>query len=113
VTDVLGFMGDSSDNVPGVAGIGPKTAQKLVEDWGSMEDVYASLDEIGTPKMRERLAAGRESALLSKELVTIRTDVDVDLDLEALAVRPPANDLVTSLFTALEFKLLERFGGAK
>jgi DNA polymerase-1 len=112
VTDVLGFMGDASDNVPGVAGIGPKTAQKLVEDWGSMEDVYASLNEIGTPKMRERLAAGREAALLSKELVTIRTDLDVELDLEALAVRPPANELVTSLFTALEFtKLLERFGG--
>ncbi|HET6616759.1 MAG TPA: DNA polymerase I [Gemmatimonadota bacterium] len=112
VTDVLGFMGDSSDNVPGVAGIGPKSAQKLVEDWGSMEDVYANLDDVGTPKMRERLAAGREAALLSKDLVTIRTDLDVELDLEALAVRTPAPDLVTTLFTALEFtKLLERFGG--
>lgn len=112
VTDVLGFMGDTSDNVPGVAGIGPKTAQKLVEDWGAMEDVYAHLDEIGTPKMRERLAEGRDAALLSKDLVTIRTDIEVDLDLEALAVRPPAPDLVTTLFTALEFtRLLERFGG--
>jgi DNA polymerase-1 len=112
VTDVLGFMGDSSDNVPGVSGIGPKSAQKLVEDWGSMEEVYANLDEVGTPKMRERLAAGREAALLSKELVTIRTDLDVELDLERLATRGPAPDLVTTLFTALEFtKLLERFGG--
>jgi DNA polymerase-1 len=112
VTDVLGFMGDSSDNVPGVPGIGPKTAQKLVEDWGAMEDVYLHLDEVGTPKMRERLAEGRESAFLSKDLVTIRTDLDVRLDLEALAVRPPASDLVTTLFTALEFtRLLERFGG--
>ena len=112
VTDVLGFMGDSSDNIPGVAGIGPKSAQKLVEDWGSMEDVYAHLEEVGTPKMRERLEAGREAALLSKELVTIRTDLDVELDLDALAVQEPAPDLVTTLFTALEFtKLLERFGG--
>ncbi len=112
VTDVLGFMGDSSDNVPGVPGIGPKSAQKLVEDWGTMEDVYANLEAVGTPKMRERLAAGREAALLSKELVTIRTDLDVELDLERLAVRGPAPDLVTTLFTALEFtKLLERFGG--
>ncbi|HYO45573.1 MAG TPA: DNA polymerase I [Gemmatimonadota bacterium] len=112
VTDVLGFMGDTSDNVPGVAGIGPKTAQKLVEDWGTMEDVYAHLDEVGTPKMRERLAEGRDAALLSKDLVTIRTDLDVDLDLEALAVRSPAADLVTTLFTALEFtRLIERFGG--
>jgi DNA polymerase-1 len=112
VTDVLGFMGDSSDNVPGVAGIGPKTAQKLVEDWGAMEDVYAHLDEVGTPKIRERLAMGREAALLSKDLVTIRTDLAVELDLEALAVREPAPDLVTTLFAALEFtRLLERFGG--
>jgi len=112
VTDVLGFMGDSSDNVPGVPGIGPKTAQKLVEEWGSMEDVYANLDAVGTAKMRERLAEGRDAALLSKDLVTIRTDLDVELDLDALAVREPASDLVTTLFTALEFtRLLERFGG--
>jgi DNA polymerase-1 len=112
VTDVLGFMGDSSDNIPGVPGIGPKTAQKLVAEWGTMEEVYAQLDQVGSPKMQERLATGREAALLSKDLVTIRTDLDVDLDLERLAVRKPAPDLVTNLFTALEFtKLLERFGG--
>ncbi|HUP20697.1 MAG TPA: DNA polymerase I [Gemmatimonadota bacterium] len=112
VTDVLGLMGDASDNVPGVPGVGPKTAQRLVEEWGHVENLYARLDQVGTPKLREKLAEHRDSALLSKELVTIRTDLEVELDLPALEVREPASDLVTRLFTELEFsRLLERFGG--
>ena len=114
VTDVLGFMGDSSDNIPGIPRIGPKTAQKLVDEWGHMEDVYENLERVGTPKMRERLEEHREAALLSKDLVTIRTDLDVDLDLGALEVQSPAPELVTTLFSELEFhRLLERFGGGE
>ncbi len=112
VTDILGFMGDSSDNIPGVPGVGLKTAQKLVSEWGSMEDVYAHLDRAATPKLREKLAEHREAALLSKDLVTIRTDLDVELDLEVLAVREPDREKVTALFAELEFvALLRRFGG--
>jgi DNA polymerase-1 len=112
VTDVLGFMGDTSDNIPGVPGVGLKTAQKLVGDWGSMEDVYAHLDVAATPKLRQKLTEHRDAALLSKELVTIRTDVDVELDLEALRIREPDRGKVTELFAALEFMaLLRRFGG--
>ena len=112
VTDILGFMGDSSDNVPGVPGVGLKTAQKLVGEWGSMEDVYAHLDEAATPKLRQKLAEHRAAALLSKDLVTIRTDLELDLDLEALRVREPDRKKVTALFAELEFvALLRRFGG--
>ncbi len=114
VTDILGFMGDSSDNIPGVPGIGPKTARKLIEEWGHMEDVYANLDEVGTPKMRENLAEHREQAELSKHLVTIRTGLDVELDLDALEVAEPSAEAVTKLFSELEFhRLLERFGGGE
>ena len=112
VTDILGFMGDSSDNIPGVPGVGLKTAQKLVSGWGSMEDVYAHLDEAATPKLRDKLAEHREAALLSKELVTIRTDLDIELDLAALQTREPDRAKVTALFADLEFvALLRRFGG--
>ncbi len=112
VADLLGLMGDSSDNVPGVPGVGPKTARKLIEEWGGIEDIYQRLEEVGTPKLRERLAEHREAAILSKDLVTIRTDREVALDLEALKVAEPDAERVTRLFSELEFhKLLERFGG--
>ncbi|MGH7550398.1 MAG: DNA polymerase I [Gemmatimonadota bacterium] len=112
VIDILGFMGDSSDNIPGVPGVGLKTAQRLVTGWGSMEDVYEHLDEAATPKLREKLVEHREAALLSKDLVTIRTDLDVKLDLDSLTVREPDRDKATALFAELEFvALLKRFGG--
>ncbi|MGH7571472.1 MAG: DNA polymerase I [Gemmatimonadota bacterium] len=112
VIDILGFMGDSSDNIPGVPGVGLKTAQRLVTGWGSMEDVYDHLDEAATPKLRDKLVEHREAALLSKDLVTIRTDLDVELDLEALAVREPDREKATAFFAELEFvALLKRFGG--
>ncbi|HUP01190.1 MAG TPA: DNA polymerase I [Gemmatimonadota bacterium] len=112
VPDILGLMGDSSDNIPGIPGIGAKTARKLVEEWGSVEAIYEHIDQAGSPKLRERLTTYREAALLSKDLVTIRTDLDLDLDLETLATREPDREKATALFAELEFvKLLQRFGG--
>ena len=111
VPDVLGLMGDASDNIPGVPGVGAKTARKLVEEWGSIEELYAHLDEAATPKLRERLSANRDAALLSKDLVTIRTDLNVDLDLDTLAIREPDRGKAIGLFAELEFtKLMQRFG---
>ncbi|HEO71145.1 MAG TPA: DNA polymerase I, partial [Candidatus Hydrogenedentes bacterium] len=78
VVDALGLMGDASDNVPGVSGIGEKTARKLLERYGSIEGVYEHLDDL-KGKQRERLAQGKDMALLSRDLVTIRTDVEVPL----------------------------------
>ena len=112
VTDILGLMGDSSDNIPGVPGVGIKTARKLVTEWGSVEGLYANIDQAGTPKLRERLTEHRDAALLSKDLVTIRTDVEVDLDLDALRLEEPDTVRAGELFAELEFQpLLQRFGG--
>lgn len=113
VPDVLGLMGDSSDNIPGVPGVGLKTAQKLITEWGSVEGIYENIGVAGTPKLRDRLSENRDAALMSKNLVTIRTQLDVDLDLQALVREEPDAEAVTALFAELEFHpLLQRFGAA-
>jgi DNA polymerase-1 len=112
VTDVLALMGDASDNIPGIPGVGLKTAQKLVTEWGGLDEIYASLDRVGTPKMREKLAEHRADAFLSKELVTIRTDLEIDLDLGAFQRKEPDRRAVMKVFSELEFhRLAQRFGG--
>jgi len=112
VTDVLGLMGDASDNIPGIPGVGLKTAQKLVIEWGGIEGIYQNLERVGTPKMREKLAAHRADAFLSKELVTIQTDLDVALDVDALRRKEPDRRRLMKLFAELEFhRLAQRFGG--
>jgi DNA polymerase-1 len=85
VIDVLGLMGDSSDNVPGVPGIGRKTAVDLVRQYGNIEGVLEHIDEIGGPKRRENLRASHEQALESRALVTIELAAPVDVELEDLA----------------------------
>ena len=75
IVDMLALTGDSSDNVPGVPGIGPKTAQELLSQYGSLDGIYEHLDEITKKKAREALEQNREQAYLSKQLVTIDTDV--------------------------------------
>jgi len=80
--DLKALMGDSSDNIPGVRGIGAKTATALLQKYGSLEELYEHLDEVEKARFRKALEEGRESAFLSKALVTIRRDVDVSLDLE-------------------------------
>jgi DNA polymerase-1 len=103
VTDLLGLMGDSSDNVPGVPGIGPKTAQELIGKFGSMEEVLAHTEEIERPKVRENLETHRDQALLSKELVTIQTNVPVDFIPEDLVFKIVRQDRLVSYFQELEF----------
>ncbi|MBT4503175.1 MAG: DNA polymerase I, partial [Gemmatimonadetes bacterium] len=84
VIDVLGLMGDASDNVPGVPGVGAKTATKLILEHGSLEEVLASAPDFKQKKLRENLIEFADQARLSKELVTIDTDSPVELDLEAM-----------------------------
>ncbi len=112
VIDILALMGDSSDNVPGVPGIGKKTAQKLIAAYGSVEGVYAHLDDLAG-KQRERIEAHREQAELSKRLVTIVTDVPVTHSVEDLARREWDESAMKELFSELEFASVgERlFGG--
>src|SRR5829696_3794401 len=89
VTDYLALVGDSSDNVPGVKGIGEKTAQELVNSYGSIENILAHAAELTKKRPREALLAQGDMALLSKELVTIRADLPVTLDLEAMRLSEP------------------------
>ncbi len=84
IVDVLALVGDAVDNVPGVPGIGDKGARDLVREFGSVESVLEHADEVKRAAYREGLKSHREDALLSKQLVTLRTDAPVELDLEAL-----------------------------
>ena len=106
VTDYLGLVGDSSDNVPGVRGIGEKTALALIQEYGSLEEILAHAGAIRQKRAREALLEQQDGARLSKELVTIRTDVPIELDLEALRVFPPNIGQLQRLFTELEFHSL-------
>ena len=109
VVDALGLMGDTADNVPGVRGIGEKTARKLLETYGTLEGIYDHLDEI-KGKMRERLEHDHDTALLSRKLVTIDTDVPVEAQPEALRRRELEPPRLAAVFAQLDFQsLLEEF----
>jgi len=108
VCDYLALIGDSSDNVPGARGIGPKTAIKLIEEYGAVESILDRAGEVSGKRAREALIACREDILLSKTLVTIMRDLPIDLDLEALAVGDPDRDRLKALFSELEFHGLVR-----
>ncbi|KPK61898.1 MAG: hypothetical protein AMS21_08655 [Gemmatimonas sp. SG8_38_2] len=103
VIDYLALVGDSSDNIPGVRGIGPKTAVQLIKQFGSVENILAHADEIPQKRPREALTQHAEDARLSKELVTIRTDLPIALDLEELAIGEPNSAQLRDLFIELEF----------
>jgi len=103
VTDYLALVGDSSDNIPGVPGIGDKTARELVTTYGSLETILARAGELTKKRPREALLAHPDRARLSKELVTIREDLAIALDLSALAVRQPDHAKLKTLFVELEF----------
>lgn len=105
-------MGDSSDNIPGVAGVGPKTANDLLKRFGTLDGVYANLSrENMKGKLFDKLENGRESAYLSYELATIRSDAPIDFTPEKNLIRPPKRRALYDLFTTLEFqRLIDRYG---
>ena len=104
--DYKALIGDKSDNVPGVSGIGEKTAVALLLKYGSLEGIYDHLAEVTPARFRQALEAGREIAFKSKYLVTIVTDVPVTLDLPATRVKEIDRERVTRLFRELEFRSL-------
>ncbi len=108
VVDVLALVGDAVDNVPGVAGIGDKGARDLVREFGSVEAVLDNADKVKRATYREGLKTHREDALLSKRLVTLKSDAPVTLDLEALRRVEPDRAAAHALFTELEFVALAR-----
>lgn len=112
VVDYLGLIGDTSDNVPGVRGIGPKTAVSLIEKFGSIENMLANTEAITSKRAREALTECGDDARLSKQLVTIHTDLPLELDLDALKCAPPDRERLKDLFLELEFHSLVREYGA-
>jgi DNA polymerase I len=107
IPDLLALMGDSIDNIPGVPGIGEKTAVKLIGQFGGVERLYANLTLVPA-KVREMLAANRQQALLSRELATVSTRVPIEQDLDAFRRQEPDWERLRSLWTELEFDTLLR-----
>jgi DNA polymerase-1 len=108
VTDYLALVGDSSDNIPGVRGIGDKTASELVRQYGHLESILSHAGEITKKRPREALLEHADNARLSKELVTIRDDLPILLDLNSLKVSAPDSQRLRELFIELEFHSLAR-----
>ena len=111
VVDYMALVGDSSDNVPGAPGVGPKTAVKLLAEHDTVEDVLSNAAELSAKRVRESLLANHDQVLLSKTLVTIRTDVPLDAAPRALQLSPPDRKRLRALYAELEFRdLLKRLG---
>ena len=108
VIDMMGLSGDSADNVPGVPGIGPKTALTLIQEYGSMDGLYARVQDLTRKKQRENLITYKEQAFLSRDLVTIDTSVPVEFVPENLKVEPPDDTVLGALFQELEFRQLQQ-----
>lgn len=108
VVDVLALMGDASDNVPGVPGIGEKGAKKLVNEYGSLDALLDQAAEVKRKSYREGLQQHRDKAELSKELVTIHTDLDIDFDPTSLKIDEPDFDALREICWELDFKSLAK-----
>jgi DNA polymerase-1 len=110
--DLKALMGDSSDNIPGVAGVGPKTAKELLAKFGSLDGIYENIEDPSIrPKLREKLEVGKESAYLSYELATIQCDAPIDFEPKDAIIQPYNRHELYSLFQKLEFvRLIDRYG---
>ncbi len=114
--DILGLMGDAVDNIPGVAGIGEKTASKLIKEYGSIENILTQVDNI-KGAVGDKLRQHQDKAILSKQLATINLSVPLAFDATSYAVSPLNKEILTEIFTDLEFKTLGKrilgddFGG--
>ena len=106
VVEILGLMGDTSDNIPGVPGIGPKTAQRLIEEYGSVEEVIKNSENLRNVKLRETFRTYSEQARLSHQLASIRKDIEIDFDLRDAAIKEPDKEILSRLFSEFEFSSL-------
>ena len=108
ISDFLALSGDTSDNIPGVPGIGDKTARELICAFGNIDAIYANLDEIKKPSVRQKLSENRDRAEMSRQLATLRFDVPVDAGLEEMRMREPDLAELRQLFRELEFTSLAK-----
>jgi DNA polymerase-1 len=106
--DVMGLSGDTADNIPGVPGIGQKTAVRLIQTFGSMDGVYEGIETITAKKQKEKLLQFKDQALLSRELVTIDRNAPVAFDPQQLKRQKPDDGALTRLFAELEFRQLQQ-----
>lgn len=106
VIDVLALMGDSVDNVPGVKGVGEKTAAALIQEFGSLDGIYENIDKITKPKLKENLITYKDNAMLSRKLVTIDLNVPVKVDFHTLKASPKNIALLEAIYSELEFRSL-------
>jgi DNA polymerase-1 len=106
--DILGLWGDTADNIPGVPGVGEVKAKKLIAQFGSIENIYANIDEVGNPKLKQALIENQEQALISKMLATIILDVPVEYDFEAMKYTGPDPQKLKAVFDELEFRALAK-----
>ncbi len=106
--DVMALAGDTSDNIPGVPGIGEKTAVSLIKTFGSLEAIFKNLDNVSRKKLRENLSTFREQAMLSRRLVAINTEVPLSVEMGSLRVSDPDAETLASLFKYLEFQRLQK-----
>jgi DNA polymerase-1 len=112
VVDVLGLMGDVSDNIPGVPGVGEKTALKLIQEYGSVEGVLANADQVRNEKIKKALKENADLARLSKKLATVKTDAEIEFTLEKARLQEPDKEKLRRIFTELEFSTLLQDLGA-
>ena len=103
VIEVMGLMGDSSDNIPGVTGVGPKTAGELIRKFGSIRSLYKRIDEVEKKKVKEKLERDKDSAFMSLELVTIDTEMNLDFDLNLMKLGKTDNGKLKKMFEEFEF----------
>lgn len=108
IVDMMGLSGDSSDNVPGVPGVGPKTAMKLIQTFGSMQALFDRIQEVPSAKQRQKLSDFKEQAFLSRRLVTIDDHAPVTFDADLFSVQPPDPQVLGELFQELEFRQLQQ-----
>ncbi|MCM1438753.1 MAG: DNA polymerase I [Roseburia sp.] len=106
IIDLKALMGDKSDNIPGVSGIGETSARKLLSEYGTLDNIYENLDGISSPSLRKKLTEGRESAYMSYTLATIKRDCEIDLALENCLTPKTYSEEVKELFKTFEFKSL-------
>ena len=104
--DCFALIGDSADNIPGVPGIGPKTAEKLINQFGTLEKIYEDIGLLNQPKLVDKLVQGRDSAFLARDLIRLKSDVAVPERLSAYAFASPDTDQIRDLYSELEFTSL-------
>lgn len=104
--DLFALIGDSSDNVPGIPGIGPKTAHKLIGDFASLEGLYEQVGELKKSKMKDNIIEHRDQAYLSRQLIALKSDVVIPEELESYRLRQPDDQLLAEIYTELEFTSL-------